>query len=209
MRLISKISATTSYSKTFLLIGFFLLISITKILAQNAKEDIFPYDQQEKSATPSFRQRLFFGGNFGLQFGTYTDIQISPIVGYWLLPRVAVAAGPTYRYMKDSYDRTAVYGGKGYLQFVLIQDMGKVLSGGVHTGVFIHFEDELVSLKTSFWKYPPYESDRFYLNTALLGLGISQPLGERASLNFMVLWPLSESDYELYSKPDIRVSFTF
>jgi hypothetical protein len=80
---------------------------------------------------------------------------------------------------------------------------------GSHTGIFLHIEDELLSLKTSFWKYPPYTSDRFYVNTVLAGAGISQQLGKRASLNFMVLWPLNDSDYEIYNKPELRVSFTF
>jgi hypothetical protein len=81
---------------------------------------------------------------------------------------------------------------------------------GVHTGLFLHVEDELLSLKTSFWKNPPpYETDRFYVNTVLAGAGISQQIGKRASLNFMLLWPLNDPVYELYSKPELRISFLF
>jgi hypothetical protein len=123
---------------------------------------------------------------------------------------VAVAAGPTYRYYKDQFNRTAVYGGRSYLQFVVVQDINSVIPVGVHTGIFLHVEDELLSLKTSFWKNPPpYKTDRFYVNTVLAGGGISQQIGRRSSLNLMVLWPLNDSVYEIYSKPEIRISFIF
>ena len=143
-------------------------------------------------------------------FGTITDIHVSPVIGFWVLPRVAVAVGPTYRFYKDQIDRTAIYGGRSYVQLVVIKDLSSVLPLGVHTGIFLHFEDELLSLKTSFWKNPPpYKTDRFYVNTVLAGAGVSQQIGRRASLNFMVLWPLNDSGYNIYSKPEIKISFTF
>ena len=80
---------------------------------------------------------------------------------------------------------------------------------GAHIGVFLHFEDELLSLQSSFWKNPPITSERFYINTVLAGGGISQQIGRRSSLNIMVLWALNDSGYDVYSNPEIRVSFNF
>ena len=165
--------------------------------------------QKSREEPPPFKERLFFGGNFGLQFGTITDIQVSPVIGLWVLPRLAVAVGPDYRFYKFRYDRTNIYGGKGYLQFVVIQDINSVIPVGAHIGVFLHFEDELLSLQSSFWKNPPITSERFYINTFLAGGGISQQIGRRSSLNIMVLWALNDSGYDVYSNPEIRVSFNF
>jgi hypothetical protein len=193
-----------------LLINILVFISFSIISGQKANEEQLPFDQNEKDQAPPFKERLFFGGNFGLMFGTITDIQVSPVVGYWLLPRVAVAAGPDYRYFKELDVATSLYGGKSYVQLVVIQDLNSFIPMGVHTGIFLHAEDELLSLKSSFWKYPlPYTTDRFYVNTVLAGGGISQQIGRRASLNFMILWPLNDSNYSIYSKPEIRVSFSF
>ena len=164
--------------------------------------------QKLRKEPPPFRERLFFGGNFGLQFGTITDIQFSPVIGFWILPRLSVAIGPDYRFYKDRYDRTNMYGGKGYLQFVVFQDINSVIPIGVHTGVFLHLEDELLSLESSFWK-SPITTGRFNINTVLAGGGISQQTGRRSSLNIMVLWALNDSGYEVYSNPEIRVSFNF
>jgi hypothetical protein len=191
-----------------------LMISYSSLLAQSNKEDQFPYDQKSDEGTPAFKERLFFGGNLGLMFGTVTDIQLSPVVGYWLLPRLAVAAGPTYRYFKSSYlsngmDKTSIYGGKAYAQLVIVQDISSFIPMGSHTGIFLHIENELLSLKANFWKYPANPRGRFYVNTVLFGGGISQQIGRRSSMDFMVLWPLNESDYDIYNKPEIRVSFIF
>ena len=181
-----------------IIIILLLFISISTVSGQKKREE-----------PPPLRERLFFGGNFGLQFGTITDIQLSPIIGLWVLPRVAVAVGPDYRFYKDPIGKTNIYGGKSYLQFVVFKNINSVLPIGANTGIFLHLEDDLLSLESSFWKTTPYTSDRFYINTLLGGGGISQQLGRRASLNLMFLWALNESAYSFYGNPEIRVSFTF
>lgn len=165
--------------------------------------------QTTKEEAPPLKERLFYGGSFGLQIGSITDIEVSPVIGIWVLPRLAVAVGPNYRYYKDPNKVTDIYGGSGYIQFVVIKDINSFIPLGSHTGIFLHVEDELLSLNSSFWKTLPYSSKRFYVNTVLAGVGISQQLGRRSSLNFMVLWALNESQYDLYGSPEIRVSFIF
>ena len=192
-----------------LLINLLAFISFSIISGQKTKQDQFPYDQNDKESTPSFKERLFYGGNLGLMFGSITDIQISPVVGYWVLPRIAVAAGPDYRYYSYTGTSTSIYGGKAYLQLVIVQDLNSVIPFGSHTGIFFHVEDELLSLKANFWKQPLNPRGRFYINTVLAGGGISQQIGRRSSLDFMVLWPLNDSGYDIYSNPEIRVSFIF
>lgn len=175
-----------------------LLLSLDTISAQISRE-----------AAPPLSQRLFFGGNLGLQFGTITDIQVAPVIGVWLLPRLAVAIGPDYRYYKYQNDRTAIYGGKSYMQFVVIKNINTFLPIGANTGVFLHIEDELLSLKSSFWKNPPVFSERFNINTVLGGGGISQQIGRRSSMDLTLLWTLNDPGYSLYSTPEFRISFIF
>jgi hypothetical protein len=165
--------------------------------------------QHAREKPPPLRERLFFGGNFGLQLGTITDIQISPVIGLWLLPRLNVAVGPNYRFVKYRTERTNIYGGKGYIQFVVIKDLNSFLPIGSNTGIFLHIEDEWLSLESAYWKNPPVFSERFNINTVLAGGGISQQMGRRSSMNIMVLWALNDSGYGVYSNPEIRVSFNF
>ena len=166
--------------------------------------------QSTREEAPPLKERLFFGGNIGLQFGTITDIQIAPVAGLWVLPRLAIAIGPDYHFFKYQRVQTNIYGGKGYMEFVVFQNINKFIPMGSNTGIFIHVEDELLSLESAFWKEQnTYTSDRFYINTLLAGPGLSQQIGRRASLNIMFLWALNDSGYGIYGNPDIRVSFTF
>jgi len=174
--------------------------------------------QEKKEEPPPLRERLFYGGYLGLQFGSITDIQIAPVIGLWVRPRIAIAVGPEYRYQKypaayygyDDY-KVSIYGGKSYLQFVVVPDLNTIIPLGAHTGIFLHLEDEMLSLPYAYINVS--KSGRFFVNTVLAGGGISQPLGQRSSVNFMVLWALNNSEYgfhgPLYSNPEIRLSFSF
>jgi hypothetical protein len=205
----NKILVSALLKKTLIFTCILTIASFSISSGQKSKEDQFPYDQKSSDDTPPVKERLFYGGSLGLMFGTITDIQLSPVVGFWLLPRVNVAVGPTFRFYKDPVDKTTIYGGRAYVQLVVIQDLNKFLPLGSHTGIFLHTEDELLSLKASFWKYPYNPRGRFYVNTVLAGAGISQQIGRRSSLNFMVLWPLNDPIYAIYSKPELRISFIF
>ena len=185
------------------------LIQTTIIIIILSSPIISVSGQNVRPEVPPLRERMFFGGSFGLQFGTLTNIQVSPIVGLWLLPRLAVAAGPNFTYYKYYDDKTTMWGGKGYTQFVLLRDLNNVIPVGIHTGIFIHLEDELLNLESVYWRNPPYASDRFTVNTLLLGGGLSQQLGRRSSMNIMVLWALQDSGYAIYDNPEIRLSFNF
>ena len=164
--------------------------------------------QVQKEQKPPLRERLFFGGTLGLQFGTYTNIQVTPIVGLWVRPRIAIAAGPNFQYYKDPYFKTTIYGGNGYIQLVPLRDLNNIVPIGLHMGFFLQLEDELLSLESSVFD-PQNPSNRFTINTVLAGCGISQSLGGRAAMNLMFLWALNNYSYGLYSNPEIRLSFSF
>jgi hypothetical protein len=167
------------------------------------------FAQKIREEAPPLKERLFYGGSFGLQFGTITDIEVSPVVGIWVLPRLAVAAGPNYRYYKDPFGRTDIYGGRLYTEFVFIQDLNSIIPLGLNFGFFLHAEDELLSLESEFWKDPPFSGNRFFVNTGLAGIGMRQPMGRRSSMNLMVLWALNQPVYNLYGTPEVRISFIF
>lgn len=186
-----------SYFRILTLIVLLLSTSLSLISGQRSKQQ-----------APPLRERMFFGGSLGLQIGTVTNIVISPVIGLWVLPRVAVAVGPEYMYYQDPYYSTSIWGGKAYSELVLVQDLNSVIPVGVHMGIFLHAEVESLSLESEVWN-TAYATDRFMIHTALAGGGISQQLGQRSSLNFMVLWVINGSGYGFYNNPEIRLSFSF
>lgn len=158
---------------------------------------------------PPVRERLFFGGSFGLQFGTVTNIEVSPLAGIWLLPRLALGAGPSFQYYKDPFGRTSIYGGRAMIQLNLIQDLNNVIPLGLNTGIFVKGEYEALSLQESFFKAIPGGDGRFCYGSFLAGTGISQPTGRRSSMNITFLWSVTGNEYGLYDSPEIRIEFYF
>jgi hypothetical protein len=166
-------------------------VPVSSLIGQNSNQDV-----------PLFRDRLFYGGNFGLQFGTVTDISISPIIGYWAFPRVTVALGPEYRFYKFDENVSNIVGAKAYTELYVVQDLNNVIPIGVNLGIFMHLEDEVLRIFSG--------SEGIYsINTVLFGGGISQQIGIRSSMNMMALWAVDGSGYEYYSNPEIRIVFIF
>ena len=191
--------------RSFVYTLFFIFLG-TSLFAQREQQQAF----ESGKGAPPIRERLFFGGNFGLQFGSITDIEVAPVVGFWVLPRVAVAAGPDYRFYSFYKNKTQIWGGKAYAEFTLLRNINSVIPIGANTDIIAHVEDQLLSLESSFFKDPPYTSKRFYANTVLAGGGLSQQIGRRSALNILVMWALNEqANLGLYSNPEIRMSFTF
>jgi len=158
---------------------------------------------------PPLTQRLTYGGSFGLQFGTITNIEVSPLIGVWLLPRLVVVAGPSWQYYKDPFDRTSLYGGRAFGRFMFVQDLNEILPLGLSLGFYVHAEYEALSLDADFWNPGLPQNTRIWEHNSLAGLGISQRLGMRSSFNISFLWSVTESEYQLYTNPEIRIDFLF
>ncbi|HEX2922124.1 MAG TPA: hypothetical protein VHO50_13255 [Bacteroidales bacterium] len=191
--------------KRFIGISYTLLVVLCLLLT------VFPdvTGQRARQEAPPLKERFFFGGSFGLQFGSISDIEISPVAGFWVLPRLAIAAGPEYKFFKYYTQKTSIWGAKGYAEFSVLRNINSVIPLGSNTDIILHIEDDLLSLESEFFKNPPYTSKRFYNNTILGGAGLSQQIGRRSALNILILWTLNEDHYGVYSNPDIRISFMF
>lgn len=162
----------------------------------------------------SWKDKIFFGGNFGLQFGTITDIEISPIVGYWIRPRIAAGVGVTYEYFHDKRFKpfeinTHIYGGRVFSRLVVIQDFNKMIPIGFTGSVFAHAEYEGLSLERKYFDYPTYGEGRFLLNSVLVGGGLSQPIGRKGAVYITILYNLNETMNTPYTNPIVRIGFSF
>ena len=157
-------------------------------------------------------RRYFFGGNFGLQFGSITNIEVSPIAGYRIFPWFSVAAGPKYQLYGENYAgfkfTTHIYGARSFARIMVIGDFDEFIPLGFHGGLFAHGEFEALSLERQYFDLSGTEG-RFWLKSVLVGGGISQPLSERASANIMLLWNLNETANTLYNNPILRFGINF
>ena len=165
----------------------------------------------------TWKEKVFFGGSFGIMFGTYTDIEVSPIVGYRITRHLSLAVGPKYRYYREKIIYQSqpysleghVYGGRSYVQFYFIKNINDFIPIGIHAGFFAHAEYELLSLEEEDFRPQYGNRGRYLLHTAFVGPGLRLPAGRRAAVNFMVLWNLNENSDSPYTSPIIRFGFTF
>jgi hypothetical protein len=101
-----------------------LFFSVSALFAQDEDED-----------TKGFQKdKLFFGGNFGLSFGNYTLINISPQLGYRFNKNLAAGAGINLiyssikeRYVSEPYKMSQgitglnIFGRVYPVQFIMLQ----------------------------------------------------------------------------------------
>ncbi len=187
-----------------------ILLSLATLLCANTAAGQIPEGGERDDTTPPVNQRLFFGGSFGLQFGTVTNIQLSPLAGIWLMPRLAVGAGPSYIFYKYPYtEGTSIYGGRAMMQFTLVEDLGRVVPMGANTGIFARGEYELLNLNRSFLTGELLGERREWQGNFLVGGGISQRMGKKSSMNMLLLWCVTDNKLGLYASPEIRIEFYF
>jgi len=185
--------------KQFFLIIFFITIGLTST-AQ------FIADEEPEYATdtiPKFTDKLFFGGNLGLMFGSYTYVNISPIVGYRVKPHLSVGTGAIYEYIKDNrylnYEfETTIWGGKLFAQTIVLDFL------------ILYAENNFLSLERRYYdaknNYP--ETGRFFLNVPWVGGGFYQGTSN-GGMYFMVLFNLNTSMNSPYSNYEFRIGINF
>ena len=182
---------------------YFFILLILNYIPINAREKV------------PLKEKIFFGGNIGLQFGTITQIEISPIAGYRITPRWSAGLGVKYEYYKDnSYlpeIETNIYGGKTFTSYLLLKDLGEIIPGISNIGISGYLEYEALSLETEYFdvlnEFP--DQDRFIYHSFLLGGGLRFPVGNRSSVSLYLLWNLNESSNSPYTNPIVRIGFEF
>jgi len=161
----------------------------------------FPTNQQSHINPPrdGFWDRFYTGGGIGLQFGSQTFVNISPLIGYRLTEKFSAGVSVTYLYYKFKAQNpiytysSNTYGGSVFARYLILENL------------FAHTEYELLRLEAR-------DNVSRLLGTrdvvsVLVGGGYRQMLGERSSINLMLLYNLNESTYSPYQNPIIRLSF--
>jgi hypothetical protein len=160
-----------------------------------APQEIKP-PKQEKNKIP-FKDRIYVGGNLGLQFGNETYIDISPLVGYKFTEKITAGAGVTYIYYryKSSYINynTNIYGGRVFGRYFFIPSL------------FAHAEVELLNMEL--FNTNKNEYYRKNILSPFVGGGYIQRIGNNSGIYLMLLYNLNDSAESPYSNPIVRIGF--
>jgi hypothetical protein len=160
--------------------------------------------QKYVDESSGFADRLYFGGNFGLQLGTFTHVEASPIVGYMINNKLSAGGGIIYQYFRvrggnriADYE-TNIYGGKLFGRYNFSQQL------------FGYTEYENINLDVIFNTPNGFELGRAWVPAFFIGGGYFQPIGNRAGVTVMALYNLLyDVSRSPYNSPFVlRMGFT-
>ncbi|HEY9047547.1 MAG TPA: hypothetical protein VIN08_16690 [Ohtaekwangia sp.] len=139
------------------------------------------WGEEEMSDKPTFRERIFTGGGFGLSFSNYYDfISVSPLIGYKVTPKLAAGIQVQYRYTKYK-EFTPKFSTNDY-------GISPFVRYSIYAPIFLQAEYEYLN-----YEYPitTSESIRKTYNSFLAGGGFFQPIGRHAGFYAVAMYNFS------------------
>lgn len=179
-----------------LLLCFLLVTAVHFAEAQYYKTgDTTTTTSSKKKIDPS---RLIIGGSLGLAFGDYTNINISPLIGYRISQLFAAGININAQYGSERLSN--------YNNVTIQRNQYTIFGGGVWGRVypldflFIHVQPEYnaVSLKSTYYDPKTVVHDHYGVPSLLMGGGYSQPVGGRASFSIMALYDVLQDSRSPY-----------
>jgi hypothetical protein len=186
-----------------------LILTCVSVFSQ-VEEPLEPIGKdhaKKEKMTPS--QRIVFGGDIGLSFGTITYIKLAPVIGYRVTERFTAGLGPIYIYEKYKYYHleTSTYGGKVVASFTVLR--GSDIGGNFGFGdIVLHAENEVINVDPKFY-YPDSGLKRLWIDDFLIGGGLSQSISGRFGVSIFILWDVTQNKYSPYSNPIFKFGFSF
>lgn len=200
------------YTEILLLAFLPYIFSSFAAIGQVPKSD----QNKERQEKEESNRKFFFGGNFALMIGTITNIEISPLVGYRITPRLSAGTGITYAYYKERFTgfstyESHIYGGRIFGSWMVIKDLKELIGLPGSGGIIGYTEYEALNMDNNYQTtmINNGEKQREWFHNVYVGGGYRQPLGRNASFNIMILWNLNQSPKLPYDNPIIRVGFYF
>lgn len=141
-----------------------------------------------------FLDRVFFGGNLGAQFGTFTMINVAPLVGYRITNRWSVGTRVQYQYFRENINGfdTHVFGGSAFSRFFVFDNF------------FAHAEYELIN-----GLFAPNNANRVSIPHLFVGGGYLFRFNNNFGLAFTALYEVLQRNYSPYRNPIINAGITY
>jgi hypothetical protein len=190
------------------LLGLTLFGLVMLIQANGQEKDIEKAEKPAEEVVEKKKgldpQRLFFGGNFGLTFGNFTFINISPQVGYRVSPIFSAGTGLNFIYQSDKY-----YSGsrevKNTLGYAGLNIFGRV---NPYKFIILNAQPELnyVWGTTRVEGLDDSKIDSKFVPSFLVGVGAAIPMGGRGRMIAMLQYDLIQDNWSPYGR---NAFFTF
>lgn len=184
-----------------LLLCLFMVAAVQLAHAQYYKTDTLPRRKRQVESS-----RLILGGSLGLSFGDYTNINVSPLVGYRISQLFAAGINVNAQYGAENF--------RDFNNNLIQKNKYTIFGGGVWGRVyplewlFIHIQPEynFINLNTTYYDDPKQTvKDNYGVPSLLMGAGYVQPIGGRASFSIMALYDVLQDSRSPYSGIILRI----
>ena len=168
----------------------FLLWAAPGLRTQDTTDYAPPAPPKESTEKRPFKDRIWYGGGIGLNFGTVTSVQLEPMVGYKVDHKGKFSVGPgiTWWYLNDGrYTPRYEFNAYGYRLFARYRVIPQAY---VHT--------EFLHMNAQRWLGADVGVQRIWVPHLLAGAGYAQPLGGRNAIYLQVLWEVLQNPNSVY-----------
>lgn len=168
-----------------------LLVALLMIYTENS----LAQNRSVSDMSPS--ERIFVGGFFGLQLGTFTAISVHLHGGYMITDRLSAGLGGNYQYTRDAFFGESlsshVYGSNVFARFDVVSSF------------FIHGEYERIQVRTYRSLQNPGERTTIAENNYFLGVGYGLRASDRVRLNLLLLYNFNDDSRIYLDNPFFRI----
>ncbi len=166
------------------LYAFIALVSLSQFSFAQGLET---YDVEPRV---NWKEKFYVGGNVGAQFGTFTFINLAPLVGFKVTERLSIGTQVQYQYFKDNSGagfESHVYGYSGFGRYFFTDHL------------FGHTEYQILNGNFD------YSGTRVNIPNLFIGGGYMYPVSDKVSLGIMALYEVLRRTYSPYRNPTINV----
>jgi len=162
--------------------------------------------KKPKSTTP-FIKKIYFGGELGLSFGSYTSLTISPLIGYKLSPKVYTGVQFHYTWVKHTVstltgDKSYNYHNYGFSTFIRWYAI---------KNLYFHVEPEFMNYQQNIVDFNGNVVDekRYWVPYVWAGAGFRKMTGKRSWVSAHILFDLANHVDSPYKRWEPRYSVGF
>jgi len=152
-------------------------------------------DSSKAKSSYNIRDKVFFGGNLGAQFGTNTMINVSPLVGYKLTDKISIGTQFIYNYVNLQYSnyryKDNIFGYSAFGRVFVFKDFFATTAYEVISG---RFDGSGKRINVPSW---------------FVGGGYYFRMSDRSGLSVAGLYNLTPSLYTPYSNPTLNIGFVY
>lgn len=167
-----------------------LLLALFALPLLTSAQDSNAATQRTRKDPRPLSDRLWFGGGLGLQFGSFTVIQIEPMVGYKVdqAGRFSLGTGITYWYFSNNNTQPRTeFNAYGYRFFSRYRPIDQA---------FLHAEYLSLNREQRFGTDERIQ--RIWVPHLLVGGGYIQRLGGNTSFTMQILWEVLQDPNSVY-----------